>query len=98
MYGIYNYYNHLKLLFLLPYCTQKNIIHWMVNNNINALIHASYIYSVRTNPLVIFAASDLRMREGESEQLRVCVQLSDGDLGNDSAAVELRNQDGSATG
>ena len=68
-----------------------------MNNNINTLIHASYICSVRTNPLVIFAASDLRLREGD-EQLRVCLQLSGGDLGNDSAAVELRNQDGSATG
>ena len=51
-----------------------------------------------TNPLVIFAASDLHVREGGSEQLRVCVQLSGGDLGNDSAAVELKNEDGSAIG
>ena len=54
--------------------------------------------AVPTNPLVIFAASDLRMREGESEQLRVCLQLSGGDLGNDSAAVEVKSRDGSATG
>ena len=38
------------------------------------------------------------MREGESEQLRVCLQLSGGDLGNDSAAVEVKSRDGSATG